>query len=878
LNTDFDSIACMVAMQKMYPDAVICPPGTVSRRVKDFLNRHGHLWRMGKPSKIPLDQVTLMVVVDTRARSRLGPFAALVGRRDVEIHVYDHHPPTIDDIPADKVFYEPVGATSSIMVERLLKKGMRVTPEEATLLAMGIYEDTGALTYASTTREDIAAIARLLDMGADLSMVLPRIEATMPANERRLLDALAENGEEAYINGAKVFLTWADQEEYVDCRSVLIHKLRDYCEAQVTIAAVRHGSMTSLIARSAPGIMDVGKFLVRWGGGGHPQAGSASVLDSDPMALAAEVKKQLASAIAPLEKVDAVMTSPVRAISPDTSVADAYRIMLRFGYGAMPVVNSSDRTVIGGVAGIMTRKDLDKAHLHGFDRASVSEFMTEGVITLPAEASVNEAHRMLAVFDFEGLPVLSDGRLVGMVTRADLLRALYQSHRFSENKGADGLLPEERYHIWREPVKDQLEASFDLSVVSLLRRVGEKARALGMRAYLVGGAVRDILTGKKNVDIDISLEGDAEEFIRRWDDPRCRSVVHGRYKTGTLIWEDGFKIDIATARREFYEYAAAMPEVLSDSLKQDLGRRDFTVNAMAISLSEDDWGTLMDFYGGRRDLREDVLRVMHNLSFVDDPSRVLRGVRFEQRLGMSFEDNTLRLLNSALRGGLLGKLSGPRVKMELEIDFSEANPAKVAVRMRDLGVWEALFPGLRFTGSVSNKMRRLRRILQFLKKGRVVFRGDEWLTYLAALLSESPLEVRSLAMDRINLTPSERRVLEAAIAAPTRLRPFFASTQAKRACSEVYLFLKAYSPVSLAYCLACEDKRGAGHWIAHHLTVLSATKCALTGGDLRAMGYAPGPWIGDMLETLRLEHMDGKLTSREDEVEFVKDNLIMSRS
>jgi tRNA nucleotidyltransferase (CCA-adding enzyme) len=174
LNTDFDSLASMVAVRKLYPDAVICPPGSMNRRVRDFVNRHGHMWNIMKPSKIPLERVTLMVVVDTRSRLRIGPFAALAGRQEVEVHIYDHHPPTIDDIPASVARCESIGATTTMIVERLSRERKSVSPEEATLFAMGIYDDTGALTYEATTDRDIAALGRLRQMGADLSMILSR--------------------------------------------------------------------------------------------------------------------------------------------------------------------------------------------------------------------------------------------------------------------------------------------------------------------------------------------------------------------------------------------------------------------------------------------------------------------------------------------------------------------------------------------------------------------------------------------------------------------------------------------------------------------------------------------------------------------------------
>ncbi|MBQ2617238.1 MAG: DHH family phosphoesterase, partial [Synergistaceae bacterium] len=256
LNTDFDSLASMIAIQKLYPDAVICPPGSMSRKVRDFMAKQGRPFasRLMKPKKIPLDEVTLMIVADTRSRARIGPFAALAGRQDVEVHVYDHHPATPDDIPADKLVYEPIGAATTMILERLLLERKEITPEEATLLAIGIYDDTGAFTYETTTERDIAAVSYLRELGADLSGVLAQVETDMSSEDKKLLDTLAENAKEIYINGAKVYLTWAETENYVSGLSVFVNRLKEYCDSHVTIAVVNNGGKkTNIIARSAEG-------------------------------------------------------------------------------------------------------------------------------------------------------------------------------------------------------------------------------------------------------------------------------------------------------------------------------------------------------------------------------------------------------------------------------------------------------------------------------------------------------------------------------------------------------------------------------------------------------------------------------------------------
>jgi len=562
-------------------------------------------------------------------------------------------------------------------------------------------------------------------------------------------------------------------------------------------------------------------------------------------------------------KVESFMTSPVLAISPDSSVKEAYRTMMRFKHNGMPVVKN------GEVMGMMTRNDLVKAHLHGFDRAEIKDFMTEGVVVISSDASVNEAHRLLATYDFERLPVIKDGRLAGIVTRADLVRTLFQfqTYRAPGEKDSDNEI------LWTEDLSGLLESALPPARKNLLERIGRRAQELGMKAYIVGGAVRDIIKGEKNIDLDIAVEGDAETLVQSWDEPGCRSTLHGRYKTGTIVFPDGNKVDIATARREFYECAAAMPEVSSDSLKQDLGRRDFSVNAMAVSLSEENWGTLVDFHGGRRDLKEGVLRVLHNLSLVEDPSRVLRGVRIEQRLGLRFEDNTMRLIHSVIKGGLLAKLSGPRIRMELEANFKERLPLRIARRSLELKIWEALFPGVRVGKAVLKKFERLQKFLPLAKKNGVNFKGMEWLAYMTAVLSDSSDGVQSKAMDRMHFKPNERITIAASLTAPAVVEQFFAHQKTQKN-SDVYLFLRKYEPVTLLYCMAAVKHRKTRRWIAHHAMSFVPTKTELTGDDILKMGHKPGRWLGEMLEAIKLERMDGKIKTREDEMRYVDDSLM----
>ncbi len=857
IGSDFDSFASMVAASKLYEGAVMCFSGSASRNVREFVKRYQTRWKILTPRKIDLDEVTSLIVVDTRSRSRIGSFTTLLGRHDIEVHVYDHHPSSSDDIAADYMVIEPVGATTTLLVEIILEKGIPVSSHEATLFAMGIYEDTGGLTFGATCSRDFEMLSRMKELGADLTMIPSHVEMSLNASERRILDLLIENAWQRYINGARVVLSYTVSSTYIEGLSLFVHRMRDYFDADVAIASVKMDNRNYVVARSREEVLDVAAFLEPLGGGGHPQAASATLTNRRPLSILKELEKELEKQIKPSITVADVMTSPVMAVDPRTSIDDAYRAMIRYGHSALPVIMEGDPV------GIITRKDLDKARLHGFGLAFVEEFMTEGIITIPIKASVAEAHHILVVHNIGRIPVMEGKNIVGIVTRTDLLRALYPASLPPEDRLLTKELP------WMEDLGEYMHQILPSWLEILLYKLGSRAAELGTKAYVVGGFVRDLILKRPNLDLDVVIEGDAISFIKSWEKDACHVAIHSKYKTGTIVFPDGKKVDIATARREFYEYPVAQPQVSSDSLKHDLYRRDFTINAMAISINSSNWGQLIDYFGGRRDLQRKTLKVLHNLSFVEDPTRIIRGIRLEQRLGFKIEDNSLRLLNSCVKGGLLSLLSGFRLRSELQLSFMEKRPHTFLHRMEDLGVWEILFPGIKI-GKISLKVfRRLSAFLKRISNDLPFFDGKEWLVFLCAMVMESTDTVQFSVEDRLHLSPGERRIVNSALsglgAAEQEL-----GYRTPVANSLIYMYLWESDFITCLFWAAATNRSRVRRRIILYLTRLHRVEPMLTGRDLLDLGFREGPLIGDIIFDLKLARLDGELETREEEMDWIR--------
>jgi tRNA nucleotidyltransferase (CCA-adding enzyme) len=393
-----------------------------------------------------------------------------------------------------------------------------------------------------------------------------------------------------------------------------------------------------------------------------------------------------------------------------------------------------------------------------------------------------------------------------------------------------------------------------------MERLAERVRALpGMDvllpalrglppAYLVGGAVRDLLRGARGVDLDIAVEGDATAAARAIAArTRGDATVHGRFGTAT-VRASGLTADLATTRRELYAQPGALPVVEPALLDEDLGRRDFAINAMAIALSGDELGHLRDPYGGRADLEARVVRVLHERSFLDDPTRLLRAVRYEARLGGRLDADTEALAREAIAGGALDTVSTHRVRDELLDLLAETEVGRAVELLGDLGLDEALHPSL-----TSDPELVASAALACSETG-----ADRALAALAALVSHDPERLADW-VDALGLTRSDReRVLAAARQAPGLVVPL----RAELPPSAVHALLRCEPPETLALALALGAPAGP---VLRFLADLHSVHLEITGNDLLEAGVPSGPAVGRALAEVLRRKLDGELTGGRDE-------------
>ncbi len=853
LNADFDAFASAVAAAKLYPGSVVILPGSQEKGLRDFLfsGETGEL-PVARLRETDLSEVERIVVVDTRQRDRIGIFADLLERAGVEVVIYDHHPPSGGDIRGDTEVVKPYGSNTTLLVELLAEKGISISPGEATLFSIGIYEDTGSFTFPSTTPNDLKAAALLIEAGADIKKVAQVVRHRFTPAHLELLQELRRSAVVYSLGAARVTVAKSSTMDYLEDVSIIAGEMMDMDGLTSLFALVLMEGQVVVVGRSRDERVDVAKVLEKIGGGGHPSAASATLRG---MTLAEAEERLVAAMQAVLgrePKVADIMTTPVLSVEPSTPLFEVHDQLTRLGITVLPVVEE------GRPVGLISRRTVEKALYHGLGRLPVKEYMTTDFSTVTPDHGLFRVQEIIIGNRQRFLPVVDKGgAIVGVITRTDLLQLL---------AGDRSLQP--------EPLLEQREQSRDVSrllrsqvderIVKLLEKAGEAAEALGVNAYVVGGFVRDMLLRVENTDLDIVAEGDGIALARRLaSDLNARVREHRKFGTAVVILPDGFKLDVATARWEYYEYPAAMPTVTLSSIKLDLFRRDFTINTLAVQLNPGRFGLLIDFFGGQRDLKDKVIRVLHSLSFVEDPTRVFRAIRFEQRYGFRIGKHTLRLIENAKELDLFSKLSGKRLCNEIRLILSENDPRPALARIKELGLLEAICSGIGLSGRTEEL---LGGIYDSLAWHRLTFPQEEvegWTVYLAGLLMELKMKDANRCAQRLSLPKKARRVLFQAMKEGRALAERLDAGSPLRS-SIINRLLSPLEPEVLLLLLSLARSSRARADVVKFLTELRGKEKIVTGSDLKEMGLPPGPAYAEILSRVHDAYLDGEVKDRQE--------------
>jgi tRNA nucleotidyltransferase (CCA-adding enzyme) len=406
-----------------------------------------------------------------------------------------------------------------------------------------------------------------------------------------------------------------------------------------------------------------------------------------------------------------------------------------------------------------------------------------------------------------------------------------------------------------ENLASRMERDLPRDFLAFLRLAGEVAQARRQSLFLVGGVVRDLLLGRPNLDFDLVVEGDAPRLARQLAKASGEKVLtHPRFGTAKFSRGD-FSIDLVTARSETYPRAGALPEVKPGTIGDDLARRDFSINTMAVNLIPASFGQLFDPHEGRSDLEQKLIRILHPGSFIDDATRILRALRYEQRLGFKLEEKTEKLLRQ--HKSMLNTISGDRIRHEVELILEEEKPERILHRAEELGVLQELHPSLKGNGWLAERFHHVRQLA-------ILPSSSLYLSLLLYHLTEEELE-RFIA--RLNIVGGRARILRQMMWLKAEL-PALAVPDLSR--SGIYRLLRRYSPQAITACALASDLPAICSRLELYLTDLRYVKLSLDGEDLKEMGVTPGPRLGRMLGALLEAKLDNRVSTREEEEALVR--------
>ena len=867
-QADFDAIASLLGAFLIGKDEIALLPRQMNRNVQSLLNLYQTVLPFTQPDDLTRGSIETITLVDTQSLVTIKGL-----HQGTQITVVDHHPKKSDFPNSWKFVETKTGASTTFFVQQLQIQTTPLSKVTASLLLLGIYEDTGSLTYSCTTPADMHAAAFLLEQGASLDIIADFLNPPLSSSQQSLMDELVKNSISVKLEGQTIIVSSADGTNVIDEISSIAHKMFTLLDPDALFIFVNTSEGIRLVARSISDHINVARITVRFGGGGHERAASAlikPILDKPTTDFLEELVSQfiqeLPAQVTPGSKVGQIMSRQPLLITPTTTAKEALQLMQQFGYEGYPVVQHNK------VIGLLTRRVVDRAITHKLNLPAIS-LMDAGSITISPDDSLEKLQDLMSSSGWGQVPVIDPGskEVIGIVTRTDLLKSLAGNNGYGD----------------RVNLSSVLEENLPTVKLALIKLISTQAAENNLPIYLVGGLVRDILLKQNSQDLDFVVEGDAIPLARMLA-AKYGGKISSHRQFGTAKWMisgtgknllfSQFKesllnpaelpsaVDLISARTEFYSYPTALPTVKQGSIKLDLQRRDFTINTMAIRLDGNHYGELYDFWGGSNDLNQGFIRVLHSLSFVDDPTRILRAVRFEQRLNFKLEERTLQLLKDSR--SLLKQVSGDRIRHELDLILSGKHSSEIFHRLQELGLLTCIHPDFIWKNEYKKPLEKALFDKINKKWGLSEMVGNvpaqRFIAYLIILSSIPTLQVNAI-VKRLHLSA----VLKSALLQSNSLLIEFPHLLQSKPSKIVRRLEK--TPAAVLYAIHLLAPQKSWQELIHQFqTKWKKVKPITSGETLKQLHLSPGPIYQNFLSVLRAAWLDGEVKTKEDEETLLK--------
>ncbi len=827
IEPDFDAIASAIAAKLLYPDATVVFPALPKRSKKNFIIQ-STIYAYTDSQKVDLGKIDTLIIVDTHQKSRIGEFASIVDK--VKVICFDHH--RDGDIACDELYCEKTGANTTQLVKKLKELNIDFSAEEATLFMLGIYEDTGKLLYPSTTTTDFEICSFLLEKGAKLDIVSSVLEETIEESQVYLLNELIHNARVFEYNNISIVLSFAQYSEYVAEIANIVNTFLSMKKTDAAICVFRMQSRIFIIGRSVNKKVDVARILKAFNGGGHSLAASAVVKYLTLIETLDDVALAIRESFLYIIKAKDIMSTPAKCVEKTDTVGYCNEIMAKYGINSLVVLDK------GNLVGIISRPTLQRAIYQNYADEHVEKFMETDFYTVGEEEPLAKIKLIIIEEKQRIIPVLKDNKVIGVLTRTNILNLINQTEQKLKHKTLK--------------VDIKLKNKLNGRIYNFFKIISEIA-------------LRDLIMGIPIKDIDIVVEGNAIEFARKFSKAiGAKIITHDEFKTASVI-KDGDKIDFATARQEYYdEVSSGLPHVEESSLKLDLYRRDFTMNTLAISLNEN-FGELIDYFGGVKDIKDKKIRILHNLSFIEDPTRVFRALRFSEKFNFVLGQQTEKLMKNALELGVLNTVSKNRLFLEFSLILKEEKALEILKKINSYKIFQYLHKEFYISEDCFRLIELAKDFIKictffcpmkfkieaiYFSILKFCFRKRFNLTSILGI-SDDKIEKIYQQMLQINIFLSK-----------------------KRKKSEIYLFLKPMSLEAQIAAYAITKSINAKEALTTYIRDLQSLKPLISGKDLIALGFSPSQMFGKIINDCFEKQIEGEIKNKQEAVDYIKSKYL----
>lgn len=855
IGLDFDGFASCYLLTKLYDNSKILLPGALEGKLKKFISLNPQL-NEKLIFSLESAKIEKLIIADTSSKSRLPHISELLESFDFnKICLYDHHLIDENSIKCGENYLSKAGATTSLIIIKLIEKNIELTSFEASLGLLGIYEDTNFLAYPGTTSIDLKAASYLMENNGDLQIVNNILKTGLSKKQLDILNKVVSNLERFNIKGRDVAVSTFTSDSYENDISSILHKVVELENLKLLFCIFQLENKTYLICKNNYKDINLKKLIgTKLKGGGHSFVYSASFKKKTIF----EIKKIVDGIIADIPSLlnaKLIARPAVYKLNKNDTVKMAFNIMNRLRINSLAILNDDNI-----VEGVVLRQDVDYSMSHNLQDMPLKEIMNIEFTFVDEYTDIEELRDLFLNTNMKIIFVNLKNNELGIITRTEVFKKALISNSNVVKKVS-----------YKQRLKKVLPEKYN----KIFDDVSNTAEELNTEVFIVGGFVRDLILRKKNLDFDFVVTHDGIKFGKKLSVKLgAKCVTHEKFNTCLLILKDGTRLDFATSRLEYYKSPGALPTVEKGHLYHDLYRRDFSINAMAISLNKETFGQLIDYFGGKKDLKEKNIRVLHSLSFIDDPTRLIRAIRFKNRFKFKIGKTTESLMKAACSNKVYKNISGFRFLKEISILFSEENASTVLGDLEKFKVFHFVNEEINIDSYVKDLALKVDSVISWHK---LLFKESStvyWIIYLFTIFIHFKNDELKKAAKLLNLNKKFTSLLLKNKKTIRFLELFFNNLNFNKYLdSEIYMNLKGIETELLLFAVAYFDNEENKKIISKYITYLSEFKLKVTGQDLIEKGFKKGPEIKIILDKVIVASIDEKAFDRKSQLKILKNIL-----